>query len=109
MRGPRHEVHDAARTAYDMGRRLQQSTAVIRIDALMNTTKVTVAQIESIERRYPGARGIRTLRRVPALADGGAESLQKTRLRTLLVRSGLPRPVTQIRVGNRRIDIGWPQ
>lgn len=99
----------AVRTAYDIGRRLPENAALIRIDALMSATKVTVAQIESIERRYPGARGIRTLRAVLALAGGGAESPQETRLRMLLVRSGFPRPVTQIRVGNRRIDIGWPQ
>jgi hypothetical protein len=43
-----------------------------------------------------------------------AESPQETRLRLLLVRSGFPRPVTQIPVRNdrgrvvRRIDMGWP-
>jgi very-short-patch-repair endonuclease len=48
------------------------------------------------------------------LVDGGAESPQETRLRLLLVRSGFPRPVTQIPVRNqwgevvRRIDMGWP-
>ena len=26
----------------------------------------------------------------------------------MLVRDGLPRPVTQIPVGKRRIDMGWP-
>ena len=25
------------------------------------------------------------------------------------MRDGLPRPVTQIRVGKRRIDMGWPE
>ena len=50
-----------------------------------------------------------------SLADAGAESPQETRLRLLLVRSGLPRPVTQIPVTNdwghvaRRIDMGWPE
>jgi len=32
-----------------------------------------------------------------------------TELRLLLVRDGLPRPVTQIRVGRRRVDMGWPE
>lgn len=41
--------------------------------------------------------------------DGGAESPKETELRLLLVRDGLPRPVTQIRVGKRRVDMGWPQ
>ena len=49
------------------------------------------------------------------LVDAGAESPQETRLRLLLVQSGLPRPVTQIPVTNargrvvRRIDMGWPE
>jgi hypothetical protein len=88
---------------------------VIRIDALLNATKVGVPQVESITLRYPGARGIRRLRRALDLADAGAESPQETRLRLLLERSGLPRPVTQIPVTNdwgrvvRRIDMGWPE
>jgi hypothetical protein len=105
----------AARTAYDLGRRLPLETAVIRIDALLNATKVPVPQVESITLRYPGARGIRPLRGALDLADAGAESPQETRLRLLLVASGLPRPITQIPVRNdwgrvvRRIDMGWPE
>lgn len=104
-----------ARTAYDLGRRLTGETAIIRIDALMNATKVSVAQVRSITERYPGARGIRQLRTTFDLVDGGAESPQETRLRLLLVESGLPRPVTQIPVKNdygkvvRRIDMGYPE
>jgi hypothetical protein len=105
----------AARTAYDLGRRLRGETAVIRIDALLNATRCGVAEVESIAARYPGARGVRTLRTALDLADAGAESPQETRLRLLLVQSGLPRPVTQIPVANdwgrvvRRIDMGWPE
>ena len=49
------------------------------------------------------------------MVDGGAESPQETRLRLVLVRAGLPQPVTQIPVADRwgrvvrRIDMGWPQ
>lgn len=105
----------AARTTYDLGRRLRRDTAIIRVDALLNATECTVADVEEIARRYPGARGIRQLRAALDLADGGAESPQETRLRLLLVRSGFPRPVTQIPVINqwgrvvRRIDMGWPE
>lgn len=104
-----------ARTAYDLARRLTGETAIIRIDALMNTTKVSVAQVMSIAERYPRARGVRQLRTTLACVDGGAESPQETRLRLLLVESGLPRPVTQIRVKNaygrvvRRVDMGYPE
>jgi hypothetical protein len=105
----------APRTAYDLGRRLPLETGVIRIDALLNATRVSIPQVESVALRYPGARGIRQLRRALGLVDGGAESPQETRLRLLLVESGLPRPVTQIPVTNdwgrvvRRIDMGWPE
>jgi hypothetical protein len=104
-----------ARTAYDLGRRLAGETAIIRMDALLNATKVPVKQIASIAERYPGARGLRQLRTALAHVDGGAESPQETRLRLVLVEDGLPRPVTQIPVMNdygkivRRIDMGYPE
>lgn len=105
----------AARTAFDLGRRLLPEQAVIRIDALLNATVTPVSAVEEIAVRYPGARGIRRLREVLDLVDGGAESPQETRLRLLLVKTALPRPVTQIPVTDdvgvvrRRIDMGWPQ
>jgi hypothetical protein len=105
----------AARTVYDVGRRVPRDQGIIRVDAVLNATRCTVADVESVAARYSGARGMRQLHRTLSMADGGAESPQETRLRLLLVRSGLPRPVTQIPVRNdrgrvvRRIDMGWPQ
>lgn len=105
----------AARTAYDLGRRLSVVEGVIRIDALLNATGVPIRDTAAIAERYPGARGIRRLRTALGLVDADAESPQESRLRILLVRSGLPRPVTQIPVRDgagravRRIDMGWPQ
>lgn len=105
----------APRTAYDLARRLDLEEGVIRVDALLNATGTPVDEIGLIARRYPGARGLRQLRMTLGLVDGGAESPQESRLRLLLVRSGLPRPVTQIPVHDdrgrvaRRIDLGWPQ
>jgi hypothetical protein len=104
-----------ARTCYDIGRRRPLDTAIIQIDALLNVTNVGVVRVKSIAERYPGARGIRRLRSALDLADAGAESPQETRLRLLLVRGGVPRPVTQIPVADergrvrRRIDMGWPE
>ncbi|BBY27895.1 endonuclease domain-containing protein [Mycolicibacterium sediminis] len=102
----------AARTGYDLGRRLSLELGVIRIDALLNATRVPASEIEAVAARYPGARGIRRLRMALDLVDGGAESPQETRLRLLLVDAGLPRPETQIPVTEngrvkRRIDMGW--
>lgn len=105
----------AARTGYDLGRRLPFEAAVIRIDALLNATGEVVPAVDAIAERYPGARGIRRLRRALDFVDAGAESPQETRLRLLLVQSGLPRPITQIPVTDswgrvrRRIDMGYPQ
>jgi len=96
-----------ARTAYDLGRRLPFEEGVIRVDALLNATGTPLSAVAEIAQRNPGARGVRTLRRVLEFADAGAESPQETRLRLLLVQSGLPRPGTQIPVGRRRIDMGW--
>jgi very-short-patch-repair endonuclease len=98
-----------ARTAYDIGRRVSGDTAIVRIDALLNATRCTVEDVGRIADRYPGARGITSLRAALDLADGGAESPKETELRLLLVRDGLPRPTTQIKVGKRRIDMGWPR
>jgi very-short-patch-repair endonuclease len=104
---------NVARTCYDIGRRRPLDTAIIRIDALLNVTNVGVARVAGIAERYPGARGIRRLRSALDLVDAGAESPQETRLRLLLVRGGVPRPVTQIPVEwggvRRRIDMGWPE
>jgi very-short-patch-repair endonuclease len=111
--GPMH-CTTAARTAFDLGRRLHGDTAVIRLDALCNATRCTVDGVWMVAARYPGARGIRRLRTTLDLVDPGAESPQETRLRLVLIRGGLPRPVTQIPVTNawgrvvRRIDMGWP-
>lgn len=104
-----------ARTAYDIGRRVPKDEGIIRVDALLNATRCSVAEVEKIAARYPGARGIRQLRTTLDLADGGAESPKETELRLLLVRSITPRPVTQIPVADdsgrvrRRIDMGYPQ
>lgn len=103
------------RTAYDLGRRLMPlDRAIVGIDALLNATRIPRSAVDAVALRYPGARGIRRLREALELVDGGAESPQETRLRLLLVRSDLPRAVTQIPVRDerghvvRRIDMGWP-
>jgi very-short-patch-repair endonuclease len=104
-----------ARTAYDIGRRIRKDESIIRIDALLNATRIPVSAVEAIADRYPGARGVRGLRTALDLVDGGAESPQETRLRLVLVRSIEPRPVTQIPVRDdrgrvrRRIDMGYPE
>ncbi|MBV5245104.1 hypothetical protein KUF57_16300 [Mycolicibacterium sp. PAM1] len=103
-----------ARTVFDLGRRIPGDEAIIRIDALLNATRLPVSQVSALASRHPGVRGLRRLRTVLSRVDGGAESPQETRLRLVLVRGGLPPPVTQVPVTDsrgrvvRRIDLGWP-
>jgi len=105
----------AARTAFDLGRRLQLENGVQRIDALMNATDVKVNEIEAVAERHPGVRGLRLLRQTLGLVDGGAESPYESLTRLLLVQTGFPRPQTQIPVLDEygfiiaRIDMGWPE
>jgi hypothetical protein len=104
-----------ARTAFDLGSRLEVKEGVQRIDALMNATDVKVNEIEVVINRHPGVRGLRQLRKTLELVDGGAESPYESLTRLLLVQAGFPRPQTQIPVYDEhgyviaRIDMGWPE
>lgn len=102
-------VTSPARTAFDLGLRRGFETAVIRIDALMQATGVTVDDVLPLIDVHRGARGMKQLRRVLTLVDAGAESPQETRTRLVLIKGGLPRPQTQIVVGKYRIDMGWKE
>jgi hypothetical protein len=102
-----------ARTAFDLGRRKGLTSAVIRIDALARATNLKAVDVEELLQRHPRVRGLVQLRGVLQLMDGGAESPQESRTRLLLVRSGLPKPETQIVVLDRfgypfaRLDMGY--
>ncbi len=104
-----------ARTAFDLGRRKGRETAVIRMDALANATRLTAAGVEDVMQRHRGARGLVQLRKVLWLMDAGAESPQETRTRLVLIDAGLPRPQTQIVVRDgfgysfARVDMGYEE
>ncbi len=106
-------VTTAARTAFDIGRRLELVAGVQRVDALMNATDVKAGDIESVAALHPGVRGLRQLRRTLDLVDGGAESPYESLTRLLFVQAGFPRPETQIPVFDEYgvlvavIDMGW--
>jgi uncharacterized protein DUF559 len=101
------------RTAFDIGRLLSRSRSIPVLDALSNATHFAASEVVAMADAQPGARGIRRLRRVLDLVDGGAESPQETRLRLLLVGAGLPPPETQIEFPDEygitriRVDMGW--
>ncbi|WP_431234974.1 endonuclease domain-containing protein [Mycolicibacterium psychrotolerans] len=108
-------VTTPARTAFDLGRRLDFTTAVQRIDALMNATDVKVDDVWAVMAQHGGVRGLRQLTSLLDLVDGGAESPYESLTRILLVRNGFPRPQTQVRVCDddgyvvARLDMGWPE
>lgn len=103
----------AARVAFDLGRKLPPDPALEALDALFRVTKLAVADVEAVADRHPGLRGLRQLRVVLPLVDAEAESPRETRTRLLLIRSGLPRPETQIKFRDAhghvhtRLDMGY--
>lgn len=102
-----------ARTAFDLGRRLPISKGVQRIDAVMNATRITVTDIERVAASHVGVRGVRTLRRILKLVDGGAQSPYESLTRLMLIDGGLPAPQTQLAVRDNYgfvvayLDMGW--
>lgn len=108
-------VTTASRTAFDIGRRLPVTEAVQRLDALMSSTKLTVCDIREVAAQHPGTRGLSRLSTALTLVDGGAESPYESLTRLMLIRAGLPKPETQIRVVDEHgfvvayLDMGWPE
>jgi hypothetical protein len=106
-------VTTAARTAFDIGRRLPLTKSVQRLDALMRATKLKVADVEEVIAGHPGVRGLSSLRRTLDFVDGGAESPYESLTRLTLIRAGLPAPETQLRVDDESgfpvayLDMGW--
>jgi hypothetical protein len=82
------------------------------LDALMWNQAFAVDAVLAIAERYPHPRGLRQLRELLPLVDGGAESPRESRIRLCLHDAGYPRPDTQIPVlvGSRPVaflDMGW--
>ncbi|MGA5463041.1 hypothetical protein [Mycobacterium sp. NPDC050041] len=95
----RMAVTSPARTAFDIGRHtIHRVQAVQRLDALAAATRLDPAAVEGLAAAHPGVRGLRRLRAVLPLVDGGAESPQGTVARLALVDAGLPAPRTQVNV-----------
>lgn len=105
-------VTTRVRTAFDLARHLDRTEALERLDALMWNQRFDVDEVSALAERYPRARGLRQLRELLPLVDGGAASPRESRLRLCLHDAGLPRPETQIPVvdGSRPVaflDMGW--
>lgn len=108
------------RAAWDLVRRLDLVEAVVVVDALARKLDrhrpgFDPADLLRLRAERPGARGCRVLDEVLALADPRAESPMETRLRLLLVRSGLPVPQVQYPLADAygdpfvRFDLAYPE
>lgn len=108
-------VTTPVRTAFDVGRRGSLGHALARTDALLRATGTESGSIAELAGRHPGARGLRQLERVLALADPGSQSPKESWLRLVLIRAGLPRPQTQIPITAddgfviAYLDLGWAE
>lgn len=105
-------VTTIARTAFDLGRHLPREQAVARLDALAWTGGCHAGDVLALAERHGAVRGIRRLRAVLPLVDGGAASPKETWLRLLVIDAGLPAPETQIPLHDGRrlvavLDMGW--
>jgi hypothetical protein len=106
-------VTTAARTAFDLGRHHPRALAMGRLDALMRAAPFHVADVEMLIDRYGPVRGVRQLRELLPLVDGGAQSLPESSLRLMLIDNGFAVPQTQIPVHDGEgligfLDLGWP-
>jgi Protein of unknown function (DUF559) len=108
-------VTTAARTAWDVARRLPLVEAVVAVDALARRGSFAPADLLEWRAKQPGARGCRRLDRVVALADPRAESPPESQLRVELILAGLPAPEVQYRIVDEhgfvlaRADLAYPE
>lgn len=108
-------VTTPARTAFDLARHLPRGPALAGLDALMRATPFSIEDVLMLVKRYPHARGLRQLRELLPLVDGGAASPKETWLRLLLIDAGFPIPTTQIPVCDDGywpfafLDMGWEE
>jgi very-short-patch-repair endonuclease len=108
------QVTSPLRTAFDLARRPDRVEAVVAIDALWHTGKISPERLLEYAARHPGWRGVRRIQGILELADRKPDSPMESRLRMLLkLEAGLPMPETQIRVVRAdgstaaRIDMGY--
>ena len=103
------------RTAFDLGRRPGEIDAVTALDAF---THSRVVDLDALRRYVAGHRcwrGVRVIGDRLALVEPATESPMETRLRLLLIRAGLPRPVVQLAVYDAdgeflgRPDLSYPE
>jgi very-short-patch-repair endonuclease len=84
------------RTCVDLARTLPLVDAVAAVDAALYLGRVTLPAFQASVAGLPGFPGVAQARRVADLVEAGVESPMESRLRMVLVLSGLPRPRVQV-------------
>lgn len=107
------------RIAFDLARSEPDlCEAVVIVDALARIAAhrhFAPSALLDYAARHPGVRGVGRLPEIVRLSDPLAESPMETRLRLLLVRGGLPPPVSQYEIYNEdfllmgRVDLAYPK
>jgi len=104
---------DPETTAVAVAAGLPLDDAVVAIDRMTVHGLAALPRVRALAEAATGP-GCRQARRACSLADGKAESPQETRRRLLVLRSGLPTPVSQCEVPRAtgrplRLDFAWPE
>jgi hypothetical protein len=85
-----------SRTLLDLCRELSLTEAVVVADMALHVGAIDCATLAAAAGAYDRSAGVLKLREVSQLAEPATESPMETRLRMLLVLSGLPRPEAQV-------------
>lgn len=101
-------VTSVMRTLTDLGRRATIQDAVVAFDEALHRGIVRREQLDGAVRALTRAKGIARLRRALELSNDAAESPMETRLRLVLVLSGLPCPSVQPNIESQGQFIARP-
>lgn len=101
------------RTALDCARWLPRYEAVAALDQFLRRG-TSIEELTTMARTLPGYRGNKRLREIVRLGDCGAASPGESWIRVAVMKSGFPRPQTQVPVMGPRgewlyVDLGYPE
>jgi very-short-patch-repair endonuclease len=104
----------AIRTVCDLGSSADVVESVVAIDAALHAGLLEMADLTCHLQTHVGAKGIKRLRQAIRLADPRSESPMESRLRMVLIRGRLPRPIVQAELRDTsgdfiaRVDLYYP-
>lgn len=102
-------VTSVARTIVDLAGVLSALELENAIVAALHLRLTRIGEIQAALDRAPGSRGVATLRRL--LGQGGyarTRSAYERKLLEMIIRAGLPRPLTNYRISGHEVDMCWP-